>query len=119
MVWGYYFISITKAAFKNIGALIIGSIKFLSHELYIVINLLNHHAWNTVVMSASSCYLELLDKLLKSICRTDGPSLSAFLEPLSHHSNAANIIGITLVDVHLNWLNWFHFLIFEETLLVM
>ena len=27
-------------------------------------------------------------------------------------------IGITLADVHLNWLNWFHFLILEGSLLV-
>ena len=27
-------------------------------------------------------------------------------------------VGITLVDVHLNWLNWFHFLILEVGLLV-
>ena len=26
---------------------------------------------------------------------------------------------MTLVDVHLNWLNWFHFLIFEGDLLIM
>ena len=26
--------------------------------------------------------------------------------------------GITLIDVHLNWLNWFHFVIFEGGLLV-
>ena len=72
-------------------------------------------------MSTSNCYLELLDKLHKSICRTDGPSLSASLEPLSHHSHVANI-GTTSADVHLNWLNWFnwfHFLIFEKALLVM
>ena len=27
-------------------------------------------------------------------------------------------IGITLVDVHLNWLNWFYFLIIKGSLLV-
>ena len=27
-------------------------------------------------------------------------------------------ISITLVDVHLNWINWFHFLIFVGGLLV-
>ena len=30
------------------------------------------------------CYLELLDKLQKRICRTVGPSLAASLEPLAH-----------------------------------
>ena len=33
-------------------------------------------------------------------------------------SAAAFSIGIALVDVHVNWLNWFHFLILEGALLV-
>ena len=37
------------------------------------------HVWD----SAPSCYLELLDKLQKGICRTIGPSLAASLELLS------------------------------------
>ena len=65
---------------------------------------------------ASSCYLELLDKLQKRICRTVGPLLAACLEPLAHHQNVASLSS--LVDGHLNWLNWFHFLILEEGLLV-
>ena len=40
---------------------------------------------------ASSCYLELLDKLQKRICRTVGPSLAASLEPLTHHHNVASL----------------------------
>ena len=32
----------------------------------------------------SGCYLEMLDKLQKRVCRTIGPSLPAFLEPLAH-----------------------------------
>ena len=40
---------------------------------------------------APSCYLELLDKLQKRICRTDGPSLAASLEPLAHRRNVASI----------------------------
>ena len=39
------------------------------------------HIW----AGAPSCYLELLDKLQKQICRTVGPSLAASLEPLAHH----------------------------------
>ena len=58
-----------------------------------------------VSAGAPSYYLELLDKLQKRICRTVGPSLAASLEPLAQ------------VDVHLNWLNWFHFLIFKGGLL--
>ena len=76
------------------------------------------HVW----AGAVSCYLELLDKLHKQICRAAGPSLASYLEPLAHRRNVANLIflvGITLVDVlHLNWLNWFHFLILEGGQLV-
>ena len=63
----------------------------------------------------------MLDKLQKQICRTVGPSLAASLEPLAHCQNVASwffSIGITLIDVHLSWLNWFHFLILEWVLLV-
>ena len=52
------------------------------------------HAWNTVVMSwasTPSCYLELLDKLQKWICRTVGPSLAASLEPLAHRRNVTSL----------------------------
>ena len=59
---------------------------------------------------ALNCYLELLDKLQKQRCRTVGLSLAAFIEPLVHCRNVAISISISLVDVHLNWLNWFHFL---------
>ena len=40
---------------------------------------------------APSCYLELLDKLQKRICRTVGSSLAASLEPLAHLRNVANL----------------------------
>ena len=40
---------------------------------------------------APSCYLELLDKLQKWICRTVGPSLAASLEPLAHRQNVASL----------------------------
>ena len=39
-----------------------------------------HHAW----AGAPSCYLELLDKLQKQICKTFGPSLAPSLESLAH-----------------------------------
>ena len=45
------------------------------------------HVW----AGAPSCYLELLDKLQKQICRTVGSSLAASLEPLAHHWNAASL----------------------------
>ena len=40
---------------------------------------------------APSCYLELLDKLQKQICRTVGPSLAASLEPLAHRRNVTSL----------------------------
>ena len=45
------------------------------------------HVW----AGAPSCYLELLDKLQKRICRTAGPLLAASLEPLAHHRNVARL----------------------------
>ena len=45
------------------------------------------HVW----AGAPSCYLELLDKLQKRICRTVGLSLAASLEPLAHHRNVASL----------------------------
>ena len=38
-----------------------------------------------------SCYLKLLDKLLKWICSSVGPSLAASLEPLAHRWNVAGL----------------------------
>ena len=70
------------------------------------------HVWD----GAPSCYLELLDKLQKRICKTVGPSLGASLETLAYHRDVASSslsIGITLIDVHLNWLNWFNFRILK------
>ena len=40
---------------------------------------------------APSCFLELLDKLQKRICRTVGPSLATSLEPLTHRRNTASL----------------------------
>ena len=96
--WGCYIISIAKTASKKIGALI-RSMEFLSPEVAL-------YRYKSTVRpcmeyccdvwaGAPSCYLELLDKLQKRICRTVGPSLTASLEPLAHRRN----IGITLVDV--------------------
>ena len=45
------------------------------------------HVW----AGAPSCYLELLDKLQKRICRIVGPSLAASLEPLAHRQNMASL----------------------------
>ena len=42
------------------------------------------------------------------------------MESLGHRRNVASLslIGTILADAHLNWLNWFHFLIREEVPLV-
>ena len=45
------------------------------------------HVWT----GAPSCYLDLLDKLLKRICRTVDHSLPASLKPLAHRRNVASL----------------------------
>ena len=91
--WGSYIISIAKTASKKIGASI-RSMKFLSPEvaLYLYKSTIRPcmeyccHVW----AGAPSCYLELLYKLQKRICKTVGPSLAACLEPLAHRCNVAS-----------------------------
>ena len=85
--WGSYIISIAKTASKKIVALI-RSMNFHSPEvaLYLYKSTICPcmgyccHIW----AGAPGCYLELLDKLQKRICRVVGPSLAASLEPLTH-----------------------------------
>ena len=92
--WGSYIVSIAKTSSKKIGALI-RSMKFLSPEvaLYLYKSTIRAcmeyccHVW----AGAPSCYLELLDKLQKRICRTVGPSLAASLGPLAHRRNVASL----------------------------
>ena len=92
--WGSYIVSIAKTASKKIGALI-HSMKFLTPEvaLYFYKSTIRPcmeyccHVW----AGGPSCYLELLDKLQKRICRTVGPSLAASLEPLTHCGNVASL----------------------------
>ena len=92
--WGSYIISIAKTACKKIGALI-RSMKFLSPKVSLYLYKSTSrpcmeyccHVW----ASAPSCYLELLDKLQKQICRIFGPSLAASLELLAHHRNVASL----------------------------
>ena len=60
------------------------------------------HVW----ASAISCFLEMLDKLQNQICGTVGPSLVVSSESSTHRQNVAFLnLGITLLDVYLNWLN--------------
>ena len=76
MDWVSYIISITKTASKKIRALIC-SMKFLSLEFAQYLYKSNIgpcmeyccHVW----VGAPGCYLELLDKLQKGICRAVGP----------------------------------------------
>ena len=92
--WGSYIVSIAKTASKKIGTLI-RSMKFFSPQvaLYLYKSTIRPcmeyccHVW----AGAPGCYLELLDKLQKRICRTVGPSLAASLEPLAHRRNVASL----------------------------
>ena len=92
--WCSYIISIGKTASKKIGALI-RSMKFLSSEvaLYLSKSTVRPcmkyccHVW----AGAPICYLGLLDKLQRRICRTIGPSLAGCLEPLAQRRNVANL----------------------------
>ena len=100
--WGSYIVSIAKTASKKKGALI-RSVKFLPPELALHLYKstirpcmeYGYHIW----AGAPSCYLELLDKLEKQICRTVGSSLAAFLEPVAHCRNMAS----------LSLFSWYHF----------
>ena len=91
---GSYIVSIPKTASKKIEVLF-RSMKFFSPELalYLYKSTIRPcieyccHVW----AGAPSCYLELLDKLQKLICRTVGPSLAASLEPLAHRRNVASL----------------------------
>ena len=93
--WGSYIISIAKTDSKKIGALI-RSVKFLSPE--VALYLYKSTIWPCKVYfchvwaGACSCYLELLDKIQKGICRTVVPSLAAFLEPLAHCRNVTSLL---------------------------
>ena len=92
--WCSYIISTAKTASKEIGALT-QSMKFLSPAvaLYLYKSTIRPcmKYCCDVEAGAPSCYLELLDKLQKRICRTVGPSLTASLEPLAHRRNVASL----------------------------
>ena len=88
--WCFYIISIAKTASKKIGAFIC-SMKFLSAEvtLYLYRPTIwpSMEYWCRIWVRTPSCYLELLDKLQKWICRTVSPSLATYLKPLAHWQN--------------------------------
>ena len=82
--WGSHIISITETVSNKIGTLI-HSMKFVSPE--VALYLCKSTTWPCIEYcchvwaGAPSCYLELLDKLQKRICRTVGPTLATSLEP--------------------------------------
>ena len=81
---------------------------------------------------APSCYLELLDKLQKAICRTVGPSLAAFLERLAHCRNVAysillacagsviyaipSLLDIYTIDAHLIYFQFYNLIALSSLL---
>ena len=89
-IGGSYIISIAKTVSKKIGALN-RSMKFLSPEVAMCLYRSTMEYCCHVWFGATSCHLELLDKLQKRICKTVGPSLAASLEPLAYHRNVASL----------------------------
>ena len=81
--WGSYIISIAKTVSKKIGALI-RSMKLPSPEVALYLYKCAIQPCCHVWAGAPSCYLELLDKLQKRICRTVGSSLASSLDCLAH-----------------------------------
>ena len=72
-----------------------------------------HHVWAV----GPSSYSDMLNKQQKRICKITDICCSptSTLEPVANRRIIARLslfLGITLVDVHLNWLIWFHFFIF-------
>ena len=89
-----YIISISKTTSKKIGALIRWKFLFSEATLYLYRSTICPcmeyccHVW----VGTASCYLELLDKPQRRVCRTVGPSLANSLEPLAHRRNVASLI---------------------------
>ena len=85
LYWSPYIISTAKTASTKIGALILLRLLCIS---------ISHpcieyccHVW----AGAPNCYLELLAKLQKGICRNVGPSFAASHEPSVHSRNVASL----------------------------
>ena len=95
--WGSYIICIAKTASKKITYLI-HSVKSLSPEVALYLYKSTTwpcmeyccHVWD----GAPNCYLDLLLKLGKQICRTVGLSLTVSLEPLTRCQNVASLKGL-------------------------
>ena len=93
MDWGSYVISVAKTSSKKIGALIRSMNFFSWYFCYLYKSTIRPcmeyccHIWADV----SSCYVELLDKLHKRICKTVGSSLAASLVFLGYHRNVTSL----------------------------
>ena len=91
---GSYIISTAKTTSKKIGDFI-HFMKYLSPEvaLYIYKSTIQPslECCCHVLTNSPSCYLELLDKLQKLICRTVGPSFAAPRQGLAHRWNVVSL----------------------------
>lgn len=93
--WDYDTVSIAKTAFMKIGTLIYFR-KFLSPGVtpYFYKYLKCGLVWNTIAMSGPmllpTCFLDMLDKLQKQVCRIHDLPLAASLRPLAHHQRVVS-----------------------------
>ena len=91
---GSCIISVVKIASKKIEPLIC-SLKFLTPEVALYPYKSTIWPWMEycchVCAGTPSCFLELLDKQQKQICRTVGSSLAASLEPLANCQYVASL----------------------------
>ena len=117
--WGSYIISIAKTPTKEIGALI-RSMKFLSPEIALFLYKStiqpcmesSCHVWVVLLVATWDCWISCKNGyaglLGLNFLLLLNPWLIVEMQPVS----------ITLVDVHLNLLNWFLFLILDGGLLI-
>ena len=95
--WGTYIVFIANTASKESGTLIHSIMSLsLEHALYLykssIWSCMEYccHGWAVV----PSCYLNILDKLQKWVCRTFGAALHTSLEPVGHWENVASLKGV-------------------------
>ena len=109
--WGSYIVFITETVSKKIEALI-RSMELLSPEAarhlykFTIQPCIEYccHVW----AGAPNCYSNMPHKLQKRVCTTVVLSFAVSLEALAHTRNVASFsfsCSISLVDLHLNWLN--------------
>ena len=110
--WDSYIISIVKTVSKNIGALI-HSMKFLFPE--VALYLYNFTIWPCMeycfhIWAGAPRIVRWATKMDMQDCWSFTGCLSW---TLAHPQNVASLSLFYryLLDVHLNWLNWFHILI--------